>query len=574
MCQMDVWKYDKVMLNNSWQQKIIHLLIYSSILLVYRSEIPMWGSSDTLPNKYLPISILLQGNINLNEFPQIVSNNSYNVCHYQGNIRSCYPLVTPILALPVYLGGVWAGLPLDDDIVVDALGRLSSDIIAWLAVIIFHQALLKITAPLPALLSCLSLAFGSSVWSTASTDLWQHSGSILFLCLSIWCWCCGRINPDGYWMTAFGFCMALATLARPTNGGLLIISIVVIVMQKYNWKRVLKSMIPAGIILSVGVIVNIYLYGNWMGGYQLHHQNLGWFAPQFRILANIYLHPSRGLFIYSPVFIIGIPILLTQAVKHAAWEIEWASWMIITHSIILSSWIIWDGGINYGPRLMTEIVPFWAILCIPYWSMSGKKVSLFILGILLLSLSIAIHTFGTFKFNGTYFYRDSKGWKCSEIAYTITKHMCDIPHIRDPECFAVNENIDLNDGAYKQLKILGWNGCTIGQTAEIWMKPEHETIYSLALGGLIHENIFASPEQLIVELDGNQIAKIPISPGKEFSRHILIPCAIQSPRDDSWLGVRKLRFEVKYEFTRFASFLPGQNVRNLELVEIEYISIW
>jgi len=75
--------------------------------------------------------------------------------------------------------------------------------------------------------------------------------------------------------------------------------------------------------------------------------------------------PSRGLFIFVP----SIPIVIFIVARHwntlpARRLALVAGGVIATQLILVASWPIWWGGYSYGPRLFTDLIPWFVLLAI------------------------------------------------------------------------------------------------------------------------------------------------------------------------------------------------------------------
>ena len=84
-------------------------------------------------------------------------------------------LATPTYVLPARLG--W----LDDLDSVYLIARLAAALLTALTVCLLLTLFLTCTTPLKALFLTGAMAFGTSLWTTASQGLWQHTSSVLLL---------------------------------------------------------------------------------------------------------------------------------------------------------------------------------------------------------------------------------------------------------------------------------------------------------------------------------------------------------------------------------------------------------
>ena len=92
---------------------------------------------------------------------------------------------------------------------------------------------------------------------------------------------------------------------------------------------------------------------------QLGNSWLGNFPESF---VGIWVSPSKGLLIYSPIFIITLIGIWKGYRKDSLVSISF--WIILIHTLVLSKWKHWYGGYGYGYRMISDIIPFFII---PIW---------------------------------------------------------------------------------------------------------------------------------------------------------------------------------------------------------------
>ena len=82
-------------------------------------------------------------------------------------------------------------------------------------------------------------------------------------------------------------------------------------------------------------------------------------------MGNI-ISPSRGLFIFTPVFLFSFYGILLK-LKSQSFEILDAALIsiILLHWIVISSFPHWWGGYSIGPRFFTDMVPYFVYFLIP-----------------------------------------------------------------------------------------------------------------------------------------------------------------------------------------------------------------
>lgn len=231
--------------------------------------------------------------------------------------------------------------------------------------------------------SALVFALGTSVWSTASRALWQHTPSLLLLTLALWC--AVRIDRDhgraetstagpDPWVVGLAAAAAAAAVARPTN---LVFAVVIAVWVLHRCRDRPVATVGSALLGGLVVVSGFLGFSAMSAGraipayYSAGRLQAGsWFVEA--VAAN-WVSPSRGLLVASPVLVLAVPGTV------AAWRSArseravvpgrplvlalWASVVGVTASV--SAFPQWWAGHAFGPRFMTEALPQLALLAVP-----------------------------------------------------------------------------------------------------------------------------------------------------------------------------------------------------------------
>src|SRR5262249_57291669 len=73
-------------------------------------------------------------------------------------------------------------------------------------------------------------------------------------------------------------------------------------------------------------------------------------------LAGVVVSPGRGLFVYSPFLLFGVPGIISAVRCRDRFQILLAVG-ILAYIITVAVWTSWWGGKSFGTRMMTEIFP-------------------------------------------------------------------------------------------------------------------------------------------------------------------------------------------------------------------------
>jgi hypothetical protein len=367
-------------------------------------------SFDSRWTVYVVMSMWQHRDTNLDEYlPQIQATDFYSVecVNADGHARrggpaTCdghwydsYPIGAKLLSAPFVLAAVGLtklGSPLFAKIHVDSpviegfihgdysAGHpliemeVASALLAIATVVIYFTAR-RFLEERPAILLALLYALATPAYSVGGRAIWQHTPSMLLLAIVILMLLKAEENPSlAAWA---GLPVALSYTARPTD------SLFVIVFTLYVALR-FRPYLLRYLLLALPVAVIFVAYN-----YSIYHQIL---SPYYRSdldgiyprnwsklavgLAGNLISPSRGLLIYTPVFLFSIWSMI-----RAMWKTPLSGWLgglVLAHWIAVSCFIAcWWAGMCYGPRFFADLTPVFVLFLIPYfaqWSELSKAV--------------------------------------------------------------------------------------------------------------------------------------------------------------------------------------------------------
>jgi hypothetical protein len=246
----------------------------------------------------------------------------------------------------------------------------------------------------------LGTAFGTQVWSGASRGLWSQTWFLFFMSVSIWLllrWDRGRGVFRPVFMATL---LSLIYFVRPASAStILIISIYVFL----TYPKGRLAYFAAGLVwLGVFVVFSFHFFRAPLPPY---YHEFGWLTLDDiqGHVAGVLLSPSRGLLIYCPVvlFSLYVTIAYWRRLEHRGLALV-ACAAIVANLAIVSSIKLWWGGWSYGPRELTDSIPFFALLTILgckglLWDNSisaGRRRGLIAAGVVLVAFSIALNAPG------------------------------------------------------------------------------------------------------------------------------------------------------------------------------------
>lgn len=393
-----------------WRGLVVHeraafFFVCLAIYLVADGRIP--SSGDALPARYLPLSLLREGDFDLDEFPWLYTPGApfhhqdgipYYVQRVRGHHVSAYPVGGALLAVPFYVPSALGGMPLNSSVVAE-VEELAASTLVTLSALLLYAILRRLTSRGLALTLTVAYALGTSSLSVSSRALWQHGPSQFALAAALYCLVRGRTEPR--WVLGAGFTLALAVITRPSDA-LVALPLAVYVLAVHP--RQIVGFLASGL---PPVAFQLW-YGARYFGDPFHTQlpilapGL-WSMPFWQGLAGILLSPGRGLFIYSPIFLFAV------AGMGFAWRKggEPALLRALSVGVVLTiglyaKWVNWWGGDSYGPRLLADLSPALVLLVVPLRERLVRSRGLRWLFGVLLAWSIAAHAIGAFLDDGSW----------------------------------------------------------------------------------------------------------------------------------------------------------------------------
>jgi len=293
----------------------------------------------------------------------------YQLGKINGKVEYLYPHGSSLLSLPFIALLNAAGLS-----ALDAKGNYSHTGEIWLQKIV-SSFLMAITSCLLFESACMLLpwswslgitvgaAFGTQIWSTATRALWSLTWEVFLAACLVLILLKREEQQPSRWRAP-----VLATLAswmyfiRP-DGAITVLALSALMLFRYGDEFLIYTAtglawLCAFLIYSwvnfVPLLPDYYRQGTAL---HLH----GWVVG----FAGCLISPSRGLFIFVPSILIVIYISAHHWNSLPAWPLALlAAGIICTKLCMVAAWPVWWGGFSYGPRLLTDLVPWFVLLAI------------------------------------------------------------------------------------------------------------------------------------------------------------------------------------------------------------------
>jgi hypothetical protein len=289
------------------------------------------------------------------------------------------PLFSQPMVAAFFSGDFVAGRPLVELWCAATFGAIA----VWLQYRIASRFLPRRQAVWLALL----FAFGTSELSIASRNLFPHGLTVLLLSAALYLALAAREEPRR--IRFAGLALALAFTVRPSNA---ISAAVFTVYVAVYYRRYLLSFVgwalPAAVaFFTYYLVVKHSLIPLYLG-----------FQSRCPALAGLAMHlfsPSRGLLIFTPVFLFSVAGIMPAWRSRWCWPLTpYLAAIIVLHTVLIATF--WPGHC-YGPRYfadMTHLLVLFLIPAILYWREMRRPARTVAAGLFLLLAAWGVFTHG------------------------------------------------------------------------------------------------------------------------------------------------------------------------------------
>ncbi|MBN2371301.1 MAG: hypothetical protein JXO72_12530 [Vicinamibacteria bacterium] len=339
-------------------------------------------AGDTRVMERVAASLVTAGDFDLDEFPEVSAPFSMKIGEHRVSI---YPVLPAVLAYPVFY--VANTLFVFNETGCALAGKFAASLFSSAAAAVFFMIVLRLHGRRSAWIATLIFAWGTSIHST-SQALWQHPAAALFLSVTLLF--IVMAENDDAWAGRAGLPLALTFAAR--HADIAIVSSLALVIA-WRWRRRIASLVAWG--APVLVLLSFYQAAHF--GCPLRHgfsDKAGWFdAPWGVGHFGLLLSPARGLLVFTPVVIVSL-VGIARSWHGAHRRLAVAATLAASaHWIFMGRWGAWHGGVCWGPRMMTGVLPL-LFLFLP-----AGLARLPMLGALLALFSIGAQQLGAFAYD-------------------------------------------------------------------------------------------------------------------------------------------------------------------------------
>jgi hypothetical protein len=340
------------------------------------------GSGDTRPTERAAASLVQEGNLDLDEYPEVEDPFARTVGAHRVSI---YPVLSAVLAAPLFaLARPFFAL---DETGTALVGKAAAALFSALAAGALFLAIGRRRPQEEAAAAALVFAVGTSVWST-SQALWQHPAAVLFLSLAVLCFV--RAGEDPVWAGRAGLPLALAVAARHAD---VVLAAALAIGLALRWPRqILRLVLWASPAVAFVLLYQwVYFGAPWRHGFA---GSLGRFSEPWGLgHAGLLVSPAKGLLVFTPVAVVAGVGMVRAFRRGERWLAGTLAAAAALHWLLMGRWSEWHGGESWGPRMMTDVLPL-LFLFLP----EGFDV-LPSVGPALAALSVAVQVLGAFAYD-------------------------------------------------------------------------------------------------------------------------------------------------------------------------------
>lgn len=363
--------------------RLIAFCVFLTAIVVYNANLRQISSDDTRAARYVPISLLREGNLALDEFfPSAGATLPYYLFEKDGHRYDSYPLITPLIALPVYIPLVYADLPLSDYQLATFASKVAASVQTAAAVAVFFLLACRMVGArrlddqgaTGALFATAVLALGTSLWSTASQGLYTHPTAALGMAVALHSLLSGR-------PLLAGLAAGMAASARPA------LALAAAILAGAAWflgersaRPVIRYAAGVGILGLLTFGHKTWLFGD-LGGGDIAAKNavwLQWAGTTSSFGGNVVegfvgslVNPSRGLLVHSPILLFALAgvwrvwrvrVADSEAMRPALVVARVSSIAALAVALLYGTYIVWWGAHGYGAKYLTDVLPLLGLM--------------------------------------------------------------------------------------------------------------------------------------------------------------------------------------------------------------------
>jgi hypothetical protein len=377
------------------------ILIGLCCFVVYNANFRAISAGDAYPARYLPFAIVQYHTVYLDPVARVAAqgrgDQAFWIVRRGGHLMSLYPVVAPVLIAPLYLPAVgylhfagWTDARLDH--VARVMEKLSASFLAALSATLLYVLLRRRTKAPTALLLTIGYAFGTTTWVVSSQALWQH-GMAEVLVITVLLLFTGPCTAPR--VLAAGLLLGLMAGNRPPD----VVLAAALGIYGLFWagrRRAALLAAMAALPMFAVLLYNLRVADNVAGGYGLIGDARFFRHDLLMGLGGLLVSPAKGLFVYSPFLLFVVLAWRHLPADRDERRLTLAMSAGIALQLLLYAKTDWRGGLSWGPRYMTDLLPLLLWMMAPVIAaLRGVGRAAFLLAV---GVSIAIEAIGAFSY--------------------------------------------------------------------------------------------------------------------------------------------------------------------------------
>lgn len=350
-------------------------LIFAAMLLVFWLS-PVHQVSDSKYSMLVSQCLIYHGSFKLDHYkvPQLepfqredylMDGDIYQLEIARNHVYYFFPPGSAVLSLPyVALAnacGLNASFPdgtYNHQGEIDIETGLAAILMAALAAIFFYTS--RLLLPLKwSIIVALGGALGTQVWSTASRAVWSHTWGILLLGIVLYLLLAQETGRHRLRPVLVATLLAWMYFVRPSNS--IFIFAVSVYLLLYYRQLMVPYIITGALWLAGFVLYSWHNFGHLLPSY--YRANRLRFDAFLVAFPGNLISPARGLLVYVPVLLFIAFLLARYWRERPSTRLVWLALISVSASlIVISGFPHWWGGASFGPRLSTDVVPWFVLL--------------------------------------------------------------------------------------------------------------------------------------------------------------------------------------------------------------------
>jgi hypothetical protein len=340
------------------------VILFLVIWLVYNSNSARLGMIDCIPAPQMAISLLRQGNMDLDEYSHTYRDVALRESLMQANGHwvSRWPPGTALFCIPFYALPVVLGVQVPS-LDVDMLAKLMGSVLTAASALFIYLCLRRFASRRGATWMTIAYALGTAAFHISGQDTWAH-GPVQFCLAAVLYIALGESRRRG-WHVLAGFLIGLMVAARPQSVALLLPLLLWIAYRN-------------GILVGFWYALGGLLPALFLAGYNMHYFGTPGFGGYEKIIGGgwnldglpkaflgLLISPNRGMLIFSPFLLFcihGAGVGLRQAERRYRVLALALVVGLMSHLLVTASWRAWHAILSYGSRYSTDVLPYWALL--------------------------------------------------------------------------------------------------------------------------------------------------------------------------------------------------------------------